>query len=536
MGFVTLVSAQFPIGSWKLLLSNTGISSMHTAVTRFDTCIMLDRTNIGPSKRLLENGRCRVQPKERYYNTDPFTDCWAHSVMFRPDKNSVRSLYIFTDTWCSSGQFFNDGTLWQTGGDFEGSNIIRFLTPCPASGTCDWVETNTTLTLGRWYSSNHILPEGNRQIIVGGRSQNNYEFQPKRTPTEKSFNLPWLSLQGNDKLYPFVFLLPNGNLFIFANMNSIQLNYNTNTITKQYPTIPDNPRNYPSGGSGVMLPLKHQDGFTKAEILICGGAEFNVSIFNTITAKASKSCGRIDPLADAPVWAMEDMPIERVMGDMILMPDSTVLIINGAQDGFQGWGKSTVAVLFPVSYNPNAPVGKRFKSFINGTIPRMYHSTANLLPDGRVLCAGSNSHQFYTFSGEFPTEVRTDAFSPPYMGSNFNGIRPQIIGWPEAITYNQVFTLTFTTRYYTLSGAVEVVQHSAPFVTHSFAQGQRQLKLFSVPPAPASNATGNITVPTWTVDVTAAPSPIVAPPAYYLFFVLHRNIPCGKGRWIQQTN
>lgn len=52
-------------------------------------------------------------------------DCTAHSVLFDPSTNDVRPLTILTDTWCSSGQFMPDGTLMQTGGDFEGIRKIR---------------------------------------------------------------------------------------------------------------------------------------------------------------------------------------------------------------------------------------------------------------------------------------------------------------------------------------------------------------------------------------------------------------------------
>ena len=47
-------------------------------------------------------------------------DCTAHSAEYTPGSNAIRSLFVFTDTWCSSGQFAPDGTLIQTGGDSDG--------------------------------------------------------------------------------------------------------------------------------------------------------------------------------------------------------------------------------------------------------------------------------------------------------------------------------------------------------------------------------------------------------------------------------
>jgi hypothetical protein len=51
-------------------------------------------------------------------------DCTAHSAVFTPGSNSIRPLFIFTDTWCSSGQFIGDGTLVQTGGDSDGFSKV----------------------------------------------------------------------------------------------------------------------------------------------------------------------------------------------------------------------------------------------------------------------------------------------------------------------------------------------------------------------------------------------------------------------------
>jgi hypothetical protein len=55
-------------------------------------------------------------------------DCTAHSALYTPGTNDVRPLFVFTDTWCSSGQFRADGTLVQTGGNLDGfSKVMRNL-------------------------------------------------------------------------------------------------------------------------------------------------------------------------------------------------------------------------------------------------------------------------------------------------------------------------------------------------------------------------------------------------------------------------
>lgn len=520
MEFGVGVSAQ---GSWKVLVKNAGISSMHTAITHYNTALLLDRTNIGASEIKLANGDCRINENDRRLNPD----CTAHSVMLDPVGNSVRALKIQTDTWCSSGQFFADGTMVQTGGDFDGLYTIRRLAPCKVTGTCDWVEDETTwLTDPRWYASNQLLPDGLRQIVVGGRNAFTYEFVPKRERNEGAFELQLLkdtNTNQGDNMYPFIHLLPNGNLYIFANRDSIVLNYNTNKVVKTFPTIPGEPRNYPSAGSSVMLPLTQADGFSFVEVLICGGSKAGAfTDKDGDTWAASRTCGRIDVTAKNPEWAMENMPMRRTMGDMVILPTGDVVIINGAEKGAQGWGKARDAVLTPVKYNTNNAKA-RWETLATSKIPRVYHSTANLLGDGRILVAGSNTHQFYTFTGEFPTELRVEAYSPAY-GSDT--LKPTNVFAPGSIRYGREFTVTFTVPK--VQGTLEVNLISSPFVTHSYAMGLRVLKLKTTAPKWRDDGFYEVTV-------MAPPNNAVAPASYYMLFVVQDGVPA-TARWVQMRS
>ncbi|MCO5563644.1 hypothetical protein L7F22_017291 [Adiantum nelumboides] len=495
---------------------------MHTAVTHYGNVVFLDRTNIGPSQINLTNGVCRDNANDLTLTHD----CSAHSVLFTPGPNTVRPLFIFTDTWCSSGQFGPDGTLVQTGGDNDGLAKVRRFAPCTSGESCDWVEdSDASLQDGRWYASNQLLPDG-RQIVVGGRSTFTFEFLPARG-SQKVF-LPFLNQTDdtqNDNYYPFVHLLPDGNLYIFANRDSIVYNYQTDTVLKTFPTIPGEPRNYPSAGSSVMLPLKAADSYASVEVLVCGGAQLNCFLYPAPFPAASQTCGRISVTADNPTWKMEDMPFRRAMGDMLFLASGDVLIVNGAQNGCQGWGNAINPVLSPVVYVPDAGEGSRFITQAASTIPRVYHSTANLLPDGRVLIAGSNTHQFYTFSGDFPTELRVEAFSPSYLDASNDGMRPSITTAPTSIGYGQTFTITVAMSG-TSAGNFGVSLVSSPFTTHSFSQGLRFLRLGVI-------GLVNMGGTSYTVNATAPPSPNLAPPAYYMLFVDNQGIPSSSASWVQ---
>lgn len=61
-----------------------------------------------------------------------------------------------------------------------------------------------------------------------------------------------------NNLYSFVFLNVDKNLFIFVNNWAILFDYSKGVVLKTYVTMPGgDPRNYPSSGSAVLIPLKN---------------------------------------------------------------------------------------------------------------------------------------------------------------------------------------------------------------------------------------------------------------------------------------
>lgn len=360
---------------------------MHIALLPTNKIIAFDWTNGASNITLL---KCPLNVQE----------CSAHSVEFDLATRKTRPLTILSDTWCSSGALSPDGVLVQTGGFILGDRVVRYLKPC---NDCDWREDRNGLLKPRWYATNQVLPDG-RSIVVGGLSQFSYEFVP-RIEAEDSVvrHFPFLketmtSLSENNNLYPFVHLIPDGNLFIFANDRAVLLDYVKNQILRKYPVFPGGfSHNYPSTGSSVLLPLI-LNGTTEdmtAEILICGGTyptAFQNSMLKTRRnfIPASKLCGRLTITDQSPAWKIEKMPLRRIMGDMILLPTGDVLIVNGAANGAAGWDNARSPVTNPVLYKLNVGDEDRFEVLVGSETPRLYHSSAHLLPDGRVLVGGSN--------------------------------------------------------------------------------------------------------------------------------------------------
>lgn len=91
-----------------------------------------------------------------------------------------------------------------------------------------------------------------------------------------------------------------------------------------------------------------------------------------------------------------------------------------------------------VIYDPTLPFGKRFSQadIPTSKIARMYHSTATLTPDGRIMVAGSNPNLDVT-TVKYATEYRVEWLSPSYL----NHPRPTYTGLPTTVDYGTTFKL-----------------------------------------------------------------------------------------------
>lgn len=130
---------------------------------------------------------------------------------------------------------------------------------------------------------------------------------------------------------------------------------------------------------------------------------------------------------------------------------------------------------------------------------RNYHSTAALMPDGRVMISGGGHPQ----SGSDPGEFNTQIYSPSYL---FNGTRPTIASATGAVSYNA--PITVITPDAASIGSVNLVPIAAD--THQIDMNQHFVPL-------------TFTAGSGSLTVQSPSSSSVAPPGYYMLFILNKQ-------------
>lgn len=530
------------LGEWKLDKDNAGVSAMHMQVMPNNKVVWFDSTDNGLSEIQSVPRVCK--PRSGGAPTDPAQDCTAHAIEYDPETGVIRPLQITNNPWCSSGGLSKEGALVSTGGTFGGFKSMRILRTCP---NCNFEERKDALFTLRWYSTQVKLQDGGFAVVGGSHAQN-IEFIPDESLIfkPKMFPMPFLdqthTVPGENNLYPFVNLLPDGNLWIFANDQSIILDPKTGNELQRFPVLPGGTRNYPPSACSALLPIdltKTNDATqVTLEVIICGGNSKDAFLKADRTnprefTPALKSCGRITISPIGKAWDLEDMPSPRVMGDMHVLPTGDLLMINGAQAGTSAWNAADIPNLTPVLYKPNGEKGNRFKELVPTTIPRMYHSSSAVLPDGHILVAGSNTNEWYMREAppdilnkewKYPTDLRVEKFAPPYFAPELQRFRVEILenGSDKKWAYKGNFNLQVRLVGEPINPAnVKVTMYSPPFTTHGYSQNQRLLILQTTQVTAAGQ-----------IKVVAPPSGTIAPPGYYLIFVVHNDVP-SRGMWVQ---
>ncbi len=375
------------------------------------------------------------------------------------------------DLFCSGHTLLEDGRLFVAGGHFAvgvGQPFAAIYDP----NTPGWALA-PEMEDGRWYPSATTLADGGVLVLAGGDEEGAANTLPQ---IFRPAQLAWDDLPEARRVmpyYPFVFQSPNGRAFVAgpdAMARELEL-----AAPGDWKPIADSGHGLRSYGSAVA----YGDG----RILLAGGGD-----------PPQAATQSIDLTRPQPAFrALPPMSFARRHFNLTLLPDGTALAIGGSSAA--GFNNASGAVLATELWNPSS---ENWTALAPIAVPRLYHSVALLLPDGRVLSAGGG-HPSDSEHGD-PDHFDGQIFSPPYL---FRGPRPTIATAPETVEYNSTFELIFGPQ----APVAAVTWLRLGSTTHGFDMNQRFLRLTSSPTAKGA-------------AVAAPRDPRLAPPGHYLMFAL----------------
>ncbi len=413
--------------------------------------------------------------------------------------------------FCSGHCFLADGNLLVAGGHrtvpaghpwARGMLFSYIFNPVNETWNYERISPNhVRMQDGRWYPTTTLLAD--RTVVVSGGFR--YNYSPVHDPTLVFNNdieiydpaVPswtYLGPTANNPYianYPGVHVIPYGNFAgeLFYSI-PVQESYRFNPEGPSWNTVASSSL-YRTHGCSVLLPLL--PGQTSVRIMIIGGLE-NEDV------NATKTCEIINLNDGTPSWsATGDMANGRNNANAVILPDGKVLVVGGnLKGGYTG------PVYMSEVYDPATGL---WSTLVSQQYQRKYHSTALLLPDGRVWSAGSED----TAGGSNFTNL--EIYSPGYL---FEGARPQFYTPPPSnISYGATFSINTDVP---IDSAVLIKPGST---THAFDQDQRFVGL-NLGPAIINGG--------YTYEATAPANGNIAPPGYYMLFVVRPKSASSSGQ------
>nr|WP_281723014.1 galactose oxidase early set domain-containing protein [Nitrosomonas nitrosa] len=409
---------------------------------------------------------------------------------------------------------------------------------------------------GRWYPGLVTLANGEVAAFFGHPDQQDFRHRntlPERYNQAGNFwinmrkvmgtagePVPQLVRQPGDRrflFFPRVYQLPNGRLFFATPMPA---NFSGGTEGTHFSTAYDvfsgdyaDPKIAEPEGAyhewnrpAVLLPLLPTEDY-RVRILFVGGV-------NPM---------RLDLGSESPAWlptagrAPSIASRDRVYSNAVLLPTGEVCVVGGVHDvGNENSADGTVRPEDPVLeaeiYSPGINWNTGMYSNADtwsvkqaAVYARNYHSTALLLPNGKVWVAGGN---FNAGSGNPDDDVevvgvkkkrgtkKIELYEPDYIATPN---RIQITDSPKVLTYNEPFIVEID-RPATNVKYVALIR--AGSVTHSTDNDQRFVALT------IESRNGN------TLNLSAPPNGNVAPPGYYMLWVVdNSDKPCQLAKFIR---
>jgi hypothetical protein len=343
------------------------------------------------------------------------------------------------------------------------------------------------MAAGRWYPSVAATATGELAIVGGGPATAEV-YQTNGTLR----SLPgFTNTTYGGRAYPF---LTSRNDVLLGLIGPYDTTYTVNT-----------------SGRGAVVGTGVRDGkrrdygsFATYDIgksLVVGGGNLAEDGAHRVPTKTSVIVNNNSGLVPT-VTATGSMSSGRRQHNTTVLADGSVLVTGGqTSSGPDGLVDLDHAVTSAELWNPATGLWTVLSS---ASRIRVYHSTATLLPDGRVMTGGGGICASCTTAGYL--EKNIEYFSPPYLykkdGSGQLADRPVISTAPASIPIHANFSITSAQA----AKVMKVALVGLGDATHSVDQGQRYVPL-------------RFTVSGTTLTVTGPQTGGVAPPGYYMLFI-----------------
>jgi len=454
-------AAQGVLGQWTQVLSPVPINPVHMALMNNGKVLIVAGSGNVATER---NFRAIVWDPQA--GADP-----EHGTFSNP-------ITLAWDMFCNGMVALPDGQIFINGGNlaydpFWGERRTALFDP--AAGVFTNIQN---MAHGRWYPTVTALGDGSIMTFSGlldtGGTNASVEIYTPGSGWSPEYMAGW-----TPPLYPRMHLLTDGKVaYVGSGVGTRTFDPVAHTWSAVITNSTRN-RNY---GTSVLLPLSPADSH-KSRVMIFGGG--NPSVASTEI---------IDFSAATPRWqAGPPMSQPRIEMNATILPNGKVLATGGSLNDEDAATASLNADLYDPATNTFSPAGAN-------AFPRLYHSNALLLPDATVLLAGGNPQR-----GNY--EARMEIYRPAYLFDSVSGApatRPVIQSLPNAVNYGGTFQVH--TQDAANIASVVLVRPGAP--THAFDMDQRLVKL-------------SYTVGSGLLNVTAPPDGNIAPPGYYMLFILN---------------
>ena len=418
------------------------------------------------------------------------SDIFTRATVWDPATESQTKVNAETgvNIFCTGLAHLADGRIFLAGGNKSTGFIGIDATNVFDSSDNTWERTDD-MAYERWYPSVTPLPNG-EMLITEGHDPADLD-ESHHIPEVREVDGRIRQLTGApliQDLYPWMDVAPDGSVFHsgpYAEMHKLDPSGQGSWST----VGPPRDSEYRTYGSHALYGI--------GKILVAGGG--GDASKGQPSSKTAKVINLNGPTPQ--VSATDPMAFQRRQFNLTVLADGAVLATGGNSSG------ESLVDLNAGVYNAELwdPATGHWKTLAAEEKTRQYHSTALLLPDGRVLSAGGGVCGRCADVNYL--ERNAQVFSPPYLfkkdGSGAPAPRPVINSAPKTVPYNA--EMSISTPDAASVGKAALVRLGA--VTHSVNMEQRYVPL-SFSPNSA------------TITATSPQNANIAPPGYYMLFLI----------------